>query len=100
MSEYLAFNKSGQWELHKATSFNDGSDKEPKSDYATGNKPYKVFRGGALNGDLLADHGQKGSLHDFNGGARNKNGINWNNAAKPHKENQSAFTARNPGVGD
>ncbi len=100
MGEYLSFNKSGQWELRKATNHNDGSDKQPESDYKPGSEEYKVYRGGALNGDLLADHGQKGSLKDFNGGKRTKDGIKWNNAAKPHKENQSAFTARNPGVGD
>lgn len=100
MSEYLSFNKSGQWELRKATNHDDGSDKQPKSDYKPGSEEYKVFRGGAMNGDLLEDHGQKGSLKDFNGGARGKNGTNWKNAAKPHKENASAYTARNPGVGD
>ena len=97
MSEYLAFNKSGQWELHKAT---NTSPSDPKSDYKPGSKQFKVFGGPALNGDLHEDHGQKGSLHDFSGGHRPKNQTNWKNVGLPHKENASVFTARNPGVGD
>ena len=100
MSEYLSFNKSGQWELHKATNDKTGDQVEPKSDYKPGSEEYKVFRGAALNGDLHEDRGQKGTLHDTNGGARPKNGTNWKNAAKPFKENASQFTERNPGVGD
>lgn len=99
MSEYLSFNKSGQWELHKATNHNDGTDKEPKSDYKPGSKDYKVFRGSALDGDLHEDHGQKGSLKDFSGGQRPKQ-INWKNVGKPSKNNESVHNERNPGVGD
>src|SRR5665213_2910849 len=97
MSEYLSFNKCGQWELHKATNL---APSEPKSEFTPGNKPYKVFRGAALNGDLHADHGIKGSLRDFNGGKRPKNQTNWKNAAKPFKDSASVFAERNPGVGD
>ena len=100
MSEYLTFNKCGQWELHKATNTNDGTDKEPKSDYKPGSKEYKVFRGSALNGDLHQDFGQKGTLHDNNGGVRPKNGVNFKNAAKPFHEEASVYNERNPGVGD
>lgn len=99
MSEYLTFNKCGQWELHKATNDNDGTDRAPKSDYASGSKKYKVFSGSTLNGDLHEDHGQKGSLKDFNGGTRPKQ-INWKNVGKPHREAQSVYNERNPGVGD
>ena len=97
--EYLAFNQGGQWELHKSTNSNDGTDKQPKSDYQPGSKPFKVFRGAALNGDLHEDHGQKGSLKDFGGGKRPKQ-VNFANAGKPSKDHESVFTARNPGVGD
>jgi len=89
--EYLSFNKSGQWELHKA---------EPKSDYKPGNKPFKVFNGAALSGDLHEDRGNKGTLHNFGGGSRPKNQTNWQNVGKPSKDNQSVYTERNPGVGD
>lgn len=100
MSEYLAFNKSGQWELHKATNANDGTDKAPKSDYKPGSKENKVYEGAALNGDLHADYGQKGSLKDHNGGVRPKNQTNWANAGKPHKDIASVHNERNPGIGD
>lgn len=99
MSEYLTFNKSGQWELHKATNANDGTDTEPKSDYQPGSKEYKVFRGATLNGDLHADHGQKGMLHDTGSGKRPKQ-INWKNVAKPSRNAASVHNERNPGIGD
>lgn len=98
MGEYLSFNKGGQWELHKATSPTISNPEPPKDAERPGNKPYKVFRGNALNGDLHEDFGGKGSLHDFNGGKRPKAGrINWKNAAKPAKHFDSAFEERNPG---
>jgi hypothetical protein len=99
MSEYLTFNKSGQWDLHKATSPNDATDREPKSDYKPGSKEFKVFRGAALNGDLHADHGQKGTLHDSGHGVRPKQ-INWGNVGKPSRNAASVHNERNPGVGD
>lgn len=100
MSEYLAFSKSGQWELHKATNDHTGDQSPPKSEGKPGNKPYQVYRGAAINGDLHTDHGQKGTLHDFNGGAKPKNGtVNWKNAGKPPKPLDSAYDERNPGVG-
>lgn len=100
MSEYLSFNKSGQWELHKATNANDGTDKEPKSDYSKQGQDYKVYSGNNLNGDLPKDHGQKGTLHDTNGGKRPKNQTNWDKVGKPSREMESVYNARNPGVGD
>jgi hypothetical protein len=99
MSEYLSFNKSGQWELHKATSPSDGVDKPPKSDYKSGSKQYKVFDGQAKDGNLHADHGTKGSLRDFGGGQRPKQ-INWKNAGKPAHTMESVYNERNPGDGD
>lgn len=99
MSEYLSFNKCGQWELHKATNTNDGTDKEPKSDYKPGSKEYKVFRGATLNGDLHADYGQKGTLHDTGSGKRPKQ-INWANVGRPGHTEESVHNERNPGVGD
>lgn len=99
MSEYLAFNKSGQWELHKATNFNDGDSKAPK--VVGAGKPFKVFRGAALNGDLHEDKGQRGSLHDFNGGTRPKaQRVNWNNVGKPEHPVDSMYSERNPGQGE
>lgn len=95
MSEYLAFNQAGQWELHKATNPKTGDQIQP----ATVGKPYKVFRGAALNGDLHQDFGQKGSLHDHNGGARPKNSVNFKNAGKPYKNLPDVYSERNPGVG-
>lgn len=99
MSEYLTFNKSGQWNLHKATNFNTAEEVSPKSDYKPGSKKYGVFRGAALNGDLHEDHGQKGTLHDTGSGVRPKQ-INWKNVGRPRKDNESVYTERNPGVGD
>lgn len=97
MSEYLTFNKSGQWDLHKST--DEAPKAEPKSDYAPGSKEYKVFRGAALNGDLHEDKGQKGTLKDFSGGKRPKQ-INFANAGKPSRNEASVYNERNPGVGD
>lgn len=99
MSEYLTFNKCGQWELHKATSTNDAVDKEPKSDYKPGSKQYKVYGGQAKDGNLHADYGTKGSLRDFNGGTRPKQ-TNWKNVGKPAHDMESVYNERNPGDGD
>lgn len=100
MSEYLTFNKSGQWELHKATNDNDGAEKEPKSDYKPGSKKFQTFGGANLQGDLPKDFGQKGNLHDTGGGVRPKNQTNWEKVGKPIKPMESQFNSRNPGVGD
>lgn len=69
MSEYLAFNKSGQWELHKATNYHDGDNVAP---HTADSRPFNVFQGHSMTGELHADHGSQGSLHDFNGGIRPK----------------------------
>lgn len=82
MSEYLSFNKSGQWELHKATG-----------------EKFKVFSGNAKDGELHADHGTKGSLRGILSGNKKK-GINWENAGKPPHNMESVANERNPGVGD
>lgn len=101
MSEYLSFNKCGQWELHKATNDKTGDQVEPKSDYMPEGKPFKARQTSQLNGDLPKDNGQKGSLHDTNGGDVPKAGrVNIKAVVKPAREMQSQFTARNPGVGD
>lgn len=96
--EYLTFNKSGQWELHKSTNANDGTDKEPKSDYKNG-KQYQVFRGNTVTGELHEDRGQKGTLHDYGGGVRPKQ-INWANVGRVGKPVESVYNERNPGVGN
>jgi len=83
MSEYLSFNKSGQWELHKAAI----------------DKPFKVFSGQAKDGNLHEDHGTKGSLRGGMSSGRKK-GINWENAGKPAHNMESVANERNPGVGD
>ena len=83
MSEYLSFNKSGQWELHKS------ADKQP----------FKVFSGQAKDGNLHEDHGTKGSLRGGMSSGRKK-GINWENAGKPAHNMESVANERNPGVGD
>lgn len=99
MSEYLAFNKSGQWELHKAT--NPDNDKAPKSDYTPGSATYAARSASSLNGDLPKDLGQKGTLHDTNGGDVPKGGrVNIKAVTKPARQMQSQHNARNPGVGD
>jgi len=101
MSEYLAFNKSGQWELHKATNTKTGDEVEPKSDYKPGNAPYKVRGGADLKGDLPKDIGQKGTLHDTGGGVRPKGeAVQIKQVVKPFRPMQSQYTARNPGTGD
>ena len=99
MSEYITFNKCGQWELHKATNADDGTDKEPKSDYKTGSKQAKVFHGNAKDGNLHEDRGRKGSLNDHGGGLRPKQ-INWDNVGKPSHDMESVYNERNPGAGD
>ena len=65
MSEYLSFNKCGQWELHKVAV----------------DKPFKVYGGQAVTGELHEDHGDRGMLHNFGGGKRPKAGrVNFENA--------------------
>lgn len=101
MSEYLSFNKCGQWELHKATNDKTGDQVEPKSDYKPGSKTFAARQTSQLNGDLPKDNGQKGTLHDTNGGQVPKNErVNIKQVVKPARAMQSQFTARNPGVGD
>ena len=83
MSEYLSFNKCGQWELHKA------------------DKPFKVYSGQAITGELHEDRGEGGMLHNFGGGKRPKAArVNWENAGKPAHNMDSVANERNPGVGD
>lgn len=97
MSEYLSFNKGSQWELHKATNFNDADNVQPKA----GGKPFKVFRGNAMTGELHEDHGTRGELHDFNGGVHPKaQRINWKNVGKPNHPVDSMYSEINPGVGN
>jgi hypothetical protein len=101
MSEYLSFNKSGQWELHKATNSKTGDQVQPKSDYASDSKPYKARTKSNIDGNLPKDNGQKGTLHDTNSGDVPKGGrVNIKQVVKPAREMQSQFTARNPGTGD
>lgn len=101
MSEYLSFNKSGQWELHKATNNKTGDQVQPKSDYTSESKPFRARESSSLNGDLPKDTGRKGSLHDHNGGDVPKSGrVDIKQVVKPAREMQSQYTARNPGVGD
>ena len=100
MSEYLSFNSLGQWELHKAIGDAGSLMAPPKDEGVPGNKPFKVFRGKALTGELHEDFGQRGALKDFGGGKRPKaNKINWKNVGKPHKNVDSVYDERNPGVG-
>jgi hypothetical protein len=99
--EYLSFAKNGQWTLCKATNANDGTDKEPRSDYKPKSKEYKVYDGATLDGALHDDLGRKGQLNDFNGGVRPKGGrVNWKNVGKPSHPAASVHNQRNPGVGD
>lgn len=101
MSEYLAFNKGGQWELHKATNDKTGDQVEPKSDYKPGSATFAARTGSQLNGDLPKDTGQKGTLHDTNGGDVPKGGrVNIKAVVKPARRMESQYTARNPGVGN
>jgi hypothetical protein len=101
MSEYLSFQKNGQWELHKATNDHTGDQMAPKDMDKPGNKPYKVYNGADLTGQLPKDIGQKGTLHDTNGGLRPKaEHPNYKNVGKPNRPMDSYYTARNPGVGD
>ena len=97
MSEFLSFNPRGQWTLHKATSGMLGQ--EPKSDHVPGNKPYKVYSGSTMTGELHADYGTKGTLRDFGGGSRPKHSFKWSNVGKPFRPAQSAYADRHPGVG-
>lgn len=101
MSEYLSFNKCGQWELHKATNFNDADSTPPKNiNEGPHDKPFKVYRGNAKDGELHADFNQRGMLHDHNGGLRPKaQRINWKNVGKPSQPLDSVYAEHNPGVG-
>lgn len=96
-AEYLTFNKGGQWELRKATAPNSADEHPPADDYTSHNKPYKSFR--TNQGELHEDHGQKGTLHDFNGGKTPKH-RDQRKATTPHHNVQSFYNERNPGVGD
>ena len=101
MSEYLTFNKSGQWELHKSTNDKTGDEVAPKSDYKEGSKTFRATHSSELNGDLPKDNGQKGTLKDFNGGEVPKGGrVDEKAKTTPARQMQSQYTARNPGVGD
>lgn len=101
MSEYLSFNQSGQWELHKSTNDKTGDQIEPKSDYQPGSKKFAARTQSQVNGDLPKDIGQKGTLHDTNGGDVPKGGrVNIKAVVKPARPMESQFTARNPGTGD
>lgn len=93
MSEYLTFNKSGQWDLHKSM-------KPPESDYKPGSKQAKVVGGNAKDGLLHEDTGRRGMLNNFGGGKRPKNQTNWQRAGKPFHDMESVHNERNPGVGD
>lgn len=98
MSEYLAFNKSGQWELHKATA---PDQKQPKTDYKPGSATFAARAPANLNGDLPKDHGQKGTLHDTGSGVIPKGGrVDIKAVVKPARRMESQYTARNPGVGN
>lgn len=98
MSEYLAFNSGGQWELHKATR---EPAEEPKSDYKPGSATYTARTKSNLDGNLPKDIGQKGTLHDTNGGDVPKGGrVNIKAVVKPARQMQSQYNARNPGIGD
>ena len=95
MSEYLSFNKCGQWELHKTTQATPEA--APKRPDASG-KPFKVYRGAALRGELPKDNGQRGTLHDTGAGLRPKHGhTKQMNIGKPSQATPSMFDANNPG---
>lgn len=99
MSEYLAFNKSGQWELHKATAATPLA--QPKSDYKPGSATFAARSSANLAGDLPKDIGQKGTLHDTNSGDVPKGGrVDIKEVSKPARRMESQFTSRNPGVGN
>jgi hypothetical protein len=94
--EYLKFSSLGQWTLCKAAMLT-----EPKDDYTTHDKKYKVYGGAARHGQLHEDHGDKGALHNFGGGKHPKAGrINWEKVGKPLHPVHSVYTERNPGAGD
>lgn len=101
MSEYLAFNSMGQWDLHKSTNDKTGDQVAPKSDYKPGSKTFAARSSSSLTGDLPKDTGQKGTLHDTNGGDVPKGGrVNIKAVVKPARQMQSQYTTRNPGSGD
>jgi hypothetical protein len=85
--EYTKFNALGQWELCKT-----------KVD-----KPYEVYGGKSVTGELHEDHGQKGTLHNFSGGKRPKPAGIWNkrHIKQPiaHPEH-SVVSEREPGLGN
>jgi hypothetical protein len=95
MSEYLSFNKAGQWALHKAVA------EQPRSDYRSTSEKHKVFGGKAKDGMLHEDRGRKGMLHgQGNTGRPKANRIDWGYVGKPAHTMESVHNERNPGVGD
>lgn len=96
-NEYLAFSRSGQWKLHKATSDTDAEDVAP---HTLQEKPFNVFQGHSMTGELHTDHGSQGSLHDFNGGERPKaDHVKPSRIGKPVHPIDSMYNDRHPGDG-
>jgi len=85
--EYTKFNALGQWELCKAAG-------------PTYDKPYKVYGGSSVTGELHQDFGAKGSLHNFGGGKRPKNAYNKRTAGKVSHPEHSVVSERSPGLGN
>jgi len=101
--EYLKVADNGQWSLHKSVDITKPLSAQPVNSFATApkvDKPYKVYGGKTLTGELHEDRGQKGSMRNFGGGDRPKNAYNKRTAGKPFKEEHSVTAERNPGLGE
>jgi hypothetical protein len=98
--EYLTFNSQGQWALHKAVGDSGTPLAPPKDQSAPGTKPYNVYGGKAVTGELHEDTGRRGMLNDFGGGKHPKAGRTaQDKIGKPLHPVDSVFAERNPGSG-
>lgn len=96
--EYLSFQKNGQWDLHKTTNDRDAETVAP---HTADTRPFNVFQGHSMTGELHTDHGTQGSLHDFGGGIRPKaEHTKISRIGKPIHPVDSMYSDRNPGIGN
>lgn len=96
--ENISISSNGQWTLEKFDNRSVASYgsmlRQPKD------KPYKVYGGSTLTGELHEDFGQKGTLHNFGAGHRPKPKWNRRKIDKVPRRVHSVHTERNPGSGD
>jgi hypothetical protein len=96
--EYLALSANGQWSLHKNTNDHDADSVAP---HTADTRPYEVFQGHSMTGQLAVDHGSQGTLHDFGGGSRPKaEHTKQARIGQPNHPVDSMYSDRHPGDGE